>query len=202
MWKKDQTSEPMPAPLPEPIRGIEPREPRGIEPRPPERAPAGERATIGRSITIRGEVTGDEDLLIQGRIEGSVQLAQHAITVGPQGEVQADIVARVVIVEGNVEGNLSATEQVVLQSTARVLGDITAPRVLLEDGAYFRGGVDMGRTLTKEGPTSTARPTASGSPASARPNGAIGEASGGSEKVGEKGAGKSTGHGAMAEAVK
>jgi cytoskeletal protein CcmA (bactofilin family) len=104
----------------------------------------GERATIGRSITIRGEVTGDEDLVIQGRVEGSVDLKQHAVTVGPEGVVKADISGRVVTVEGNVEGNLRADEQVVLRASARVQGDLSAPRVILEDGAYFRGGVDMG----------------------------------------------------------
>lgn len=114
-----------------------------------ERAP-GERATIGRSITIQGEVTGDEDLMIQGRIEGSVHLKQHSVTVGPEGEVTANISGRVVTVEGHVEGDLRAEEQVVLRESARVEGDISAPRVTLEDGAYFRGGVDMGETGGKE----------------------------------------------------
>jgi cytoskeletal protein CcmA (bactofilin family) len=115
-----------------------------------------ERATIGRSITIRGEVTGDEDLLIQGRGEGSVDLKQHAVTVGSEGEVKADIVARVVTVEGKVDGNLTAEEQVVLRGSARVQGDISAPRIMLEDGAYFRGGVDMGESAGR----SAARPAA------------------------------------------
>jgi cytoskeletal protein CcmA (bactofilin family) len=103
----------------------------------------GERATIGRSITIKGEVTGDEDLLIQGRVDGSIDLKQHAITVGREGEVKANITGRIVTVEGKVEGNLSADEQVILRASATVQGDISAPRVVLEDGARFRGGVDM-----------------------------------------------------------
>lgn len=102
------------------------------------------RATIGRSITIRGEVTGDEDLLIQGRVDGSVNLKQHTVTVGADGEVKANVIGRVVTVEGSVEGNLTADEQVILRSSAQVEGDIAAPRVVLEDGARFRGGVDMG----------------------------------------------------------
>jgi cytoskeletal protein CcmA (bactofilin family) len=101
-------------------------------------------AIIGSSITIRGEVTGDEDLLIEGRVDGSVDLKQHSVTVGPEGLVKAGITARIVTVEGTVEGDLLAEEQVVLRGTARVQGDITAPRVVLEDGANFRGGVDMG----------------------------------------------------------
>jgi cytoskeletal protein CcmA (bactofilin family) len=101
-------------------------------------------ATIGRSIRIKGEVTGDEDLLIQGSIEGSVVLKKHSITVGPDGEVKASIDGRLVTVEGTVEGNITGDEQVILRGSASVRGDIFAPRVVLEDGARFRGGVDMG----------------------------------------------------------
>lgn len=103
-----------------------------------------ERATIGRSIIIKGEVRGEEDLLIQGQVDGSVDLKEHAVTVGGDGRVKADISARIVTVEGQVEGDLRAKEQVILRSSARVQGDLTAPRVVLEDGASFRGLVDMG----------------------------------------------------------
>lgn len=103
-----------------------------------------ERATIGRSITIKGEVSGDEDLLIQGRVDGTVDLKQHAVTVGGEGRVNANITGRIVTVEGEVEGDLQAQEQVILRNSARVHGDIKAPRVVLEDGASFRGLVDMG----------------------------------------------------------
>jgi cytoskeletal protein CcmA (bactofilin family) len=140
MWKKDEM----------PVQGTAPRaeQPPQTErtPRPPA---SGERAAIGRSITIKGEVTGDEDLLIQGRVDGSVDLKQHAVTVGPEGEVKADIRGRIVTVEGKVEGNVSADEQIILRSAARVVGDIAAPRIVLEDGAQFRGGVDMGDTAQK-----------------------------------------------------
>ncbi len=117
------------------------------------------RATIGRSITIRGEVSGDEDLLIQGRVDGSVDLKQHAVTVGPEGEVKASITARLVTVEGSVEGDLRAEEQIILRSSARVQGDLTAPRVVLEDGARFRGGVDMGEDDDRGRPSGNAAPT-------------------------------------------
>ncbi|HEX6135542.1 MAG TPA: polymer-forming cytoskeletal protein [Longimicrobiales bacterium] len=135
MWKKEEMPEPMATPRRE--------APPSYERTAPGKS-SDERATIGRSITIHGEVTGDEDLLIQGRVDGSVNLKQHAITVGPEGEVKADITARVITVEGTVKGNLKAQEQAVLRSSAVVEGDITAPRVVLEDGARFRGGVDMG----------------------------------------------------------
>jgi len=135
MWKKEEVPAPTPTPQPESV------------PRPERHAPTpavAERATIGRSITIRGEVTGDEDLLIQGRVEGSVDLKQHSVTVGSDGEVKASIIGRIVVVEGRVEGDISAEEQVILRSSASVQGDIIAARVVLEDGARFRGGVDMG----------------------------------------------------------
>jgi cytoskeletal protein CcmA (bactofilin family) len=101
-------------------------------------------ATIGPSIVIKGEVSGNEDLLIQGRIDGSVDLDTHSVTVGGGGRVKANITGRVITVEGNVEGDLKAQEQIVLRGSAKVLGDLTAPRVVLEDGASFRGLVDMG----------------------------------------------------------
>ena len=112
--------------------------------RPQKESVATGRATIGPSITVKGEISGDEDLLIQGRVEGSIDLNERAVTVGRDGQVNADIEGRVVTVEGNVEGNLRALEQVILTSSARVQGDIKAPRVVLEDGATFRGMVDMG----------------------------------------------------------
>jgi len=137
MWKKDEAT-PTPTPTP---RQAE------VAPRPeaPRRTQAtSERAVIGRSISIRGDVTGDEDLLIQGQVEGSVDLDLHAVTVGAEGRVKANITGRVITVEGEVEGDLNAQEQITLRSTARVNGDITAPRVVLDDGASFRGLVDMG----------------------------------------------------------
>jgi cytoskeletal protein CcmA (bactofilin family) len=100
-------------------------------------------ATIGPSIKIKGDVTGDEDLIIQGRIDGTVNLKKHNVTVGPEGRVKANIFGRSVIIDGEVEGDLQGEEQIVLRRTAKVQGNIAAPRVTLEDGATFRGGVDM-----------------------------------------------------------
>jgi cytoskeletal protein CcmA (bactofilin family) len=137
MWKKEDETSPAPS---------EPHTAKPVTRTESARSgPAtGERATIGRSITIKGEVSGNEDLLIQGTVDGSVNLKQQAVTVGSEGRVKADITGRVVTVEGEVEGNLKAEEQVILRSSAKVHGDITAPRVVLEDGGTFRGGIDMG----------------------------------------------------------
>lgn len=140
MWKKDET--PTPAPVGQPERSAAPVPPAANAAATLQRS--GERASIGRSIAIRGDVTGDEDLLIQGRVEGSVELTNHVVTIGAEGEVKASVSGRVVIVEGTVEGDIRSEEQVVLRASARVRGDITAPRLVLEDGARFRGGVDMG----------------------------------------------------------
>ena len=152
MWNKDKREfHPDTGPQREPESRFE----RPERPMPPqqqhERAEpmraSGAPAVIGRSISIRGEVTGDEDMIIQGRVDGSVDLKQHSVTIGPEGEVKANIVARVVTVEGSVHGNLSGQEQVVLRASARVEGDIVAPRVVLEDGTLFRGSVEMGEAV-------------------------------------------------------
>lgn len=122
-----------------------PAQPRSAQ-TPSGRTPApnkGGPAMIGPSITIKGDVSGDEDLIIQGRIEGKVDLAQHNVTIGADGRVKADVHGRTVIVEGEVEGDLRAQEQIILRQTAKVQGSIAAPRVSLEDGAVFRGGIEM-----------------------------------------------------------
>jgi cytoskeletal protein CcmA (bactofilin family) len=137
MWKKDDESSPTTNTSAGMISA----------PRSKSAAPAvsasDEAATIGRSITIRGDVTGDEDLYIQGRIEGTVDLKQHSVTVGPEGRVKANIKARMVTIEGEVDGDVRGQEQVALRSASKVTGDITAPRVVLEDGATFLGSIDM-----------------------------------------------------------
>ncbi len=134
MFKKDQNDQtpsrhPQPAPAASGKQQTAPR--------------SGGSAVIGPSITVKGDVSGDEDLVIQGRVEGTVSLAQHNVTIGPTGKVTADIRGKMVIVEGEVHGDLKAQEQIVLRHTAKVEGSISAPRVALEDGAVFRGGIEM-----------------------------------------------------------
>jgi cytoskeletal protein CcmA (bactofilin family) len=102
-----------------------------------------ESAGIGASIRIVGDVTGDEDLTILGKIEGKIVLPKHSVTIGQSGRVKADIQAKFVSVAGEVHGNLVAGEQIVIRKTATMLGNLTAPRVGLEDGCRFRGSVEM-----------------------------------------------------------
>jgi cytoskeletal protein CcmA (bactofilin family) len=111
-----------------------------------------EAAGIGASITIVGDVTGDEDLTILGRVEGKIELPKHSVTIGQGGRVKADIHAKAVSVAGEVHGNLVASEQIVIRKTATMLGNLAAPRVGLEDGCCFRGSVEM------ETPQQKARP--------------------------------------------
>ena len=102
-----------------------------------------ERALIGPTILIKGDLTGEEDLIIDGRVEGRVELRKHNITVGKNGRVKADLYGKVITVEGEVHGNLYGDEQLVLRQSSTVRGNILAPRVVLEDGANFKGSIDM-----------------------------------------------------------
>ncbi|NDY94190.1 bactofilin family protein [Wenzhouxiangella limi] len=100
-------------------------------------------AVIGPSIQIDGTLKGDEDLLIQGKVEGTIELKKNSVTVGESGEVKADIFAHSIVVEGQVEGKIVGSERLVMRKTARVRGTLIAPRVMLEDGARFNGTIDM-----------------------------------------------------------
>lgn len=102
-----------------------------------------ERAIIGHSIRVEGEVSGSEDLVVHGNVSGTIRLKGNNVTVGQKGSVKADVLARIISVEGSVDGNLAAEEQVIVRKTGSVKGNITAPRVCLEDGCRFTGGIDM-----------------------------------------------------------
>jgi cytoskeletal protein CcmA (bactofilin family) len=119
-------------------------------------------AVIGATIRIKGEVSGDENLLIEGGIVGSVSLKGHDLTIGEKGEVEADLNAKTVKVEGQVTGDIQGEEKVIITKTGRVRGNITAPRVTLEDGAKFKGAIDMDPGLDK--PTAVAAKKAGGAP--------------------------------------
>jgi cytoskeletal protein CcmA (bactofilin family) len=124
---------------------------------------ASERAIIGPSIAIKGDVTGEEDLLIQGRIEGKVDLKQHSVTIGSNGRIKADVHGRTVTVEGEVEGDLHGEEQIVVRRSGRVRGNVVAPRVTIEDGAVFQGSIDMSRKPEAGKAPQPAQPAAVGS---------------------------------------
>ena len=98
---------------------------------------------IGSSIVIKGDITGDENLIVEGRVEGQINLKSKELTVGSSGKVSADIAANVIKVDGEVKGDISGNEKVVISKTGKVRGNIIAPRVTLEDGAKFKGSIDM-----------------------------------------------------------
>ena len=100
-------------------------------------------ASIGKSLHVRGELSGNEDLAIEGKVEGTIALKGHKLTIGPTGSATAGIQAKSVVVGGQVNGNVSADEKVELAATGSMVGDVRAPRVVLVDGARFKGRIDM-----------------------------------------------------------
>ena len=160
VWKKsDDPVHPEPTsvpPRPATMSAPAPSPTPAAAPEPPRRS--GERATIGPSIFIKGDLSGEEDLVIEGRVEGKVDLKQNNVTVGKNGKVKADIFGRVVTIEGEVDGNVFAREQAILRQAGAIRGNITAPRVILEDGSRFKGSIDMEAPKENASGSSYSRP--------------------------------------------
>lgn len=106
-------------------------------------APANALAQIGKSVIIKGELSGSEDLYLDGQVEGSITLKGNSLTVGPNGKVKASIEAKGVVVQGKLEGNVQASERVELRKSAVVTGDIATQRISIEEGAFLKGKVDI-----------------------------------------------------------
>jgi cytoskeletal protein CcmA (bactofilin family) len=104
---------------------------------------------IGKSVVIKGELNGSEDLTIEGTVEGKIELRQNVLTIGPNGKIKAQLFAKAVIILGEVTGNVTATEKVDIRDNGSVDGDIAAPRVAIAEGAHFRGSIDMQRSGNK-----------------------------------------------------
>ena len=101
------------------------------------------RAIIGPKIRIKGDLSGDEDILIQGRVDGTIELKENSLTIGESGLVKANAVAKSITIEGEVKGDLYGADNIVIRKSANVRGNLVSPRVSLEDGAKFRGSIDM-----------------------------------------------------------
>ena len=114
---------------------------------------------IGKSVVIKGELNGSEDLTIEGHVEGTIQLRDHVLTIGPNGRIKAQVFAKSVIVLGEVTGNVTASDKVDIRDNGSVDGDIIAPRVAIAEGAHFRGSVDMQRKAA-QATQSAAKPAA------------------------------------------
>jgi cytoskeletal protein CcmA (bactofilin family) len=104
---------------------------------------SGDLAQIGKSVVIKGEVSGSEDLYVDGHVEGSIALKGNSLTVGPNGRIKASVESRVIVVQGKVEGNVQASDRVELRKSAVVTGDISTQRISIEEGAYLKGKIDI-----------------------------------------------------------
>src|SRR5512141_1218024 len=159
MWKKTESEDPQPQYQPQytqPPQAQPVNQPRVSAPQ------HKEQAMIGATIYIKGDLSGQEDLIIEGRVEGKIELRQHNVTVGKNGKVKADIYGRTITIEGEVQGNLYGEEQLVLRQTSTVRGNIIAPRVSLEDGSNFKGSIDMSpkeSSRTEPAKAAESRPT-------------------------------------------
>lgn len=128
---------------------------------------SGEFAHIGKSVIIKGELSGSEDLYVDGQVEGNIELSGNRLIIGPHGQVRANVNAKGVIVQGKLEGNIRASERAELAKSAMVTGDIATQRVAIEEGAYFKGKVDIQREGAKTDGVKTASTASSSAAASA-----------------------------------
>src|SRR3954463_197962 len=172
MWKRDEAVRPpsgqptAAAPAPQPPAPTQPGTP---APRPePSKLMEKDIVNIGKSVVIKGELNGSEDLTIEGHVEGTIQLKEHVLTIGPNGKIKAQVFAKSVIVLGEVTGNVTASDKVDIRDNGSVDGDIISPRVAIAEGAHFRGSVDMQRKANAaQAQTKAAQPQAAAAPAPA-----------------------------------
>ena len=145
MWKRDESVRPTSG---QPTAANQPPAPSTAAPAlRPETSHHMEKdiVNIGKSVVIKGELNGSEDLTIEGHVEGTIQLREHVLTIGPNGRIKAQVFAKSVIVLGEVTGNVTASDKVDIRDNGSVDGDIVAPKVAIAEGAHFRGSVDMQR---------------------------------------------------------
>lgn len=117
-------------------------------------------AVIGKSVTIKGQIFSQEDLTIDGEMEGSIEVKEHRLTVGPNGRIQAGVKAREIIVLGTINGNVEVSDKIDIRKDARLVGDIKTARIVIEDGAFFKGNID----ITRGGTAETPKPAAASQP--------------------------------------
>ena len=156
MWKPNQSGPITPNPTPEPVR---PATPAPAFEAPGRSAPAvADQATIGKGLYVKGEISGSESLFIDGKVEGSINLPGNRVTVGRNGQVAANVTAREIVVLGKIRGNVVASDRVDIRAEGALTGDVAAARISIEDGAFFKGGIDIRKP--------DAKPATNGAPAS------------------------------------
>jgi cytoskeletal protein CcmA (bactofilin family) len=131
--------------------------------------PGGGAAAVGKSVIVKGQIFSREDLYVDGEVEGSIEVQEHRLTVGPNGKVHANVKAREIIVQGTVHGNIDAGDKIEIRKEAKLVGDITTSRVVIEDGAYFKGSVDIVRQEAPK-PVPAPRPAAAAATTAGRPD--------------------------------
>src|SRR5258708_4917953 len=146
MWKRDEAVRPTSGPAATPPSSPAPN----VAASPTHRADAGNAmekdiVNIGKSVVIKGELNGSEDLTIEGHVEGTIQLREHVLTIGPNGKIKAQVFAKSVIVLGEVMGNVTASDKVDIRDNGSVEGDLVSPRIAIAEGAHFKGTIDMQR---------------------------------------------------------
>jgi len=147
MWKPSQSGSITSNSIPEPSRPVTPAP--AIETASRAVSTGGDQATIGKGLFVKGEITGSESLFIDGKVEGSINLPGSRVTVGRNGQVAASINAREIVVLGKVRGNVTASDRVDIRAEGSLCGDVTVARISIEDGAYFKGGIDIRKPETK-----------------------------------------------------
>ncbi len=165
MWKRDESVKPATPPAHTPA--ATPSAPVAAAPAASEpRTQIGrDNVNIGKSVIIKGELSGSEDLTIEGHVEGRIDLKDNVLTIGPNGKIKAEVFAKSVVVLGEVTGNVTASEKVDIRDNGSVDGDIASPRVAIAEGAHFRGAVDMQRAGAKQAP----KPAPPAAPGQAQP---------------------------------
>jgi cytoskeletal protein CcmA (bactofilin family) len=170
MWKRDEAVRPASGQPAAPQQPTAPVTPGALPPRSEASRHNMEKdiVNIGKSVVIKGELNGSEDLTIEGHVEGTIQLRDHVLTIGPNGRIKAQVFAKSVIVLGEVTGNVTASDKVDIRDNGSVDGDIVSPRVAIAEGAHFRGSVDMQRKAGAA-PAQPTKPTTASPPAAQPP---------------------------------
>jgi cytoskeletal protein CcmA (bactofilin family) len=146
MWKRDEAVKPTSGPSTPTGPAVQSQQGTSATPQPEARQQIGrDVVNIGKSVVIKGELNGSEDLTIEGQVEGKIELKDHVLTIGPNGKIKAQVFTKALIVLGEVIGNVTASERVEIRDGGSVDGDIVSPRVAIAEGAHFRGSVDMQR---------------------------------------------------------
>jgi cytoskeletal protein CcmA (bactofilin family) len=176
MWKRDEPAKPAGGPAVPAAAPSQTVKPPAVDSAPPAR-PAAESqrglenktVNIGKSVVIKGELNGSEDLTIEGQVEGKIELRQNVLTIGANGRIKAAVFAKAVIILGEVTGNVTASEKVDIRDNGSVDGDIAAPRVAIAEGAHFRGSIDMQKAGASGVPADKTEVKPASAPAAATP---------------------------------